>query len=127
MSKSDSSTDLVDVLTTWTTSTAKTPFEVGVFEFNLVRFEFGKDGDGGSGSVNSTLRLGSRNTLDSVNSRLELKGLVRTVKPVRFFGFCDFNYVFIQRFKTKIVIVSKTGVHTKKIISKDFGFFTTGG
>lgn len=81
--EANGSIDLVDVLTTWATGTGELPFKIFVADFELVSFDFGKNGNGSGAGMDAPLRFGFWDSLDAVDARFVLKCFISAVVPKR--------------------------------------------
>ena len=63
---------LLDILTARTGRAKNINFHIGLGDFHIHIFHFGQYGHGGSGGVNSTRRLGRRDSLDAVHTRTHI-------------------------------------------------------
>ncbi len=78
--------------------------------------------------MNSTLRFGDGNTLDSMDSGFIFKNAVRAWRKVGVVGFAtDLESIVADKANFEAQIFGIADIHTFEVFSPNFGFITSGG
>ena len=81
--KADGRVDLIDILASWSACASELPIEVFVSDFELISLDFRENGHGSGTGVNTTLRFGFWDSLDSMDARFVLECLISAMIPER--------------------------------------------